>query len=120
MDSGPGPPGRPGMTTTMTCAFADDNGKPRNDERSLPHESRQYEIDDRVNLALGQAGRVRIGRHLVAELRGGEPIAVLVLVGVFIEVRHFRAGAAAGDHLDQLLAVEAGLVQIRRLAGGTR
>jgi hypothetical protein len=32
-------------------------------------------------------------------------------------VRHFGTGPAAGDHLDQLLAVEPGLVQIRALPG---
>ena len=32
----------------------------------------------------------------------------------------FRAGPAAGDNLDQLLAVEAGLVQVRRLARRAR
>jgi hypothetical protein len=63
---------------------------------------------------------MRIGRHVLSELGGGEAVASLVLVGVFVEVRHLRAGPAAGDHLDQLLAVETGLVQVRRLAGRAR
>src|SRR4029453_17676764 len=63
---------------------------------------------------------MRIGRDVLSELGGGETVAALVLVGVFVEVRHLPAGPAAGDHLDQLLAVEAGLVQVRRLAGRAR
>src|SRR5262245_5482431 len=63
---------------------------------------------------------MRIGRDVLAKLGGREAVAVLVLVGVFVEVRHLRAGPATGDHLDQLLAVEAGLVQVRRLARRTR
>src|SRR5262245_15349474 len=63
---------------------------------------------------------MRIGRDVLSEFGGGETVAALVLVGIFVEVRHFGAGPAAGDHLDQLLALEAGLVQVRSLAGRTR
>src|SRR6476619_7989117 len=83
---------------------------------SLPHEGRKDEVRQRRDFALVQAGRVRIGRDALAEFLGGEAVTVLGLVGISIEVRHFGAGPAAGDHLDQLLAVEPGLVQIRGLA----
>src|SRR5262245_7293962 len=62
---------------------------------------------------------MRIGRPVLAEIRGREAIAARVLVGVFVEVRHLRAGSPAGDHLDQLLAGQGALVQVRSLARRT-
>src|SRR5262249_24922488 len=82
--------------------------------------SRKQIVDHSRNLTLGEAGRMRVGRYLVAELGGGEAVAALVVVGVFVEVRHLGAGPPTGDHLDQLLMVETRLVQIRRLAGRAR
>src|SRR5262245_54273180 len=99
---------------------AEGRARPEGPAISLPHECREDEVGERGDLALGQAGRMRIGRDVLSELGGGEAVAALVLVGVFVEVRHLRAGPATGDHLDQLLALEAGLVQVRSLAGRAR
>src|SRR3954465_10868106 len=117
MDSGLGPSGRPGMTAVGDGGPA---GHPQRNAPppgpSLPYEGREDEVRQRRDFALVQAGRVRIGRDVLAELLGGEAVAVLGVVGIFIEMRHFGTGPAAGDHLDQLLAVEPGPVQIRGLA----
>src|SRR5919198_346699 len=92
-------------------------GSPSPDDSgaSLTHERRENVVGEGGDLALGEAGRVWIGRYVLAEFCGGEAVAALVLVGIFVEVRHFRAGPAAGNHFNQLLAVEPGLVQIRCL-----
>src|SRR5712671_6567635 len=63
---------------------------------------------------------MRIRRDLLAELRRGEAIALLGLVSVFVKMRHLRSGPSASDHLDQLLAIELGRVQVRRLSRRAR
>src|SRR5271169_2385476 len=63
---------------------------------------------------------MRIARRFRAQILALEAIAVRFLVGVFVEVRHFGSRPTAGDHLDQLLAVKARLVQIGRPAGRAR
>src|SRR6516162_4843212 len=70
-----------------------------------------------LDLAPGQRRRMRIVRRSAAQILALEAIAVGVLIGVFVEVRHFGSRPAAGDHLDQLLAVKARLAQIGRPAG---
>src|SRR5262245_19843111 len=47
-------------------------------------------------------------------------VATLVLIGVFVEVRHFRTGPAAGDDLDELVTSQRRLVQVGRLSRRTR
>src|SRR4051794_16523705 len=61
-----------------------------------------------------------IRRDLLAELRRGETIALLGVIGVFVKVRHLRSGPSASDHLDQLLPIELGGVQVRRLSRRAR
>ena len=61
---------------------------------------------------------MRVVRCICAQILALEAIAVRVLIGVFVEVRHFGSGTPAGDHLDQLPSVKARLVQIGRPAWG--
>src|SRR5215471_7985475 len=51
-----------------------------------------------------------IARRIGAQILPIEAIAVRVLIGVFVEVRHFGSRPTAGDHLDHLLAVKARFV----------
>src|SRR6516162_3332202 len=79
-------------------------------------ECRDDVISDCLDLASGQRRRTRIARRIAAQILAFEAIAVRVLIGVFVEVRHFGSRPTAGDHLDQLRAVKARLVQIGRPA----
>src|SRR6516164_162101 len=66
---------------------------------------------------LGERQSACCTQRSAAQILTLEAIAVRVLIGVFVEVRHFGSRPTAGDHLDQLLAVKARLVQIGRPAG---
>ena len=55
---------------------------------------------------------MRIACGVVAEILPLQPVAVRILVGVFIEMRHFGPWPPTSDHLDQLIAIEMGLMQI--------
>ena len=81
----------------------------------VPHERLDDVVGDGLDFAPGQWRRMRVVRRVVAEVLALEAIAVRVLIGIFVEVRHFGARPAAGDHLDQLVAVENGFMQV----GGT-
>src|SRR4030088_2514623 len=81
---------------------------------------RQNVVGQSFDLPLGQTRRMRIRRDLLAELSRGEAIALLGLVSVFVKMRHLRSGPSASDHLDQLLAIELGRVQVRRLSRRAR
>src|SRR6516225_7421717 len=83
-------------------------------------ECRDDVIGHCLDLASGQRRRMRIARRIGTQILPTEAIAVRVLIGVFVEVRHFGSRPTAGDHLDQLLAVKARLLQIGRPAGRTR
>src|SRR5262249_26162247 len=80
-------------------------------------ECRDDVIGDCLDLPSGQRRRMRIARRSAAQFLALEAIAVRVLIGVFVEVRHFGSRPTAGDDLDQLFAVKARLVQIGCPAG---
>src|SRR5215475_4687915 len=60
---------------------------------------------------------MRIASRVITEILPFEPVAVSVFVGIFVEMRHFGPRAPTGDHLDQLITTEMGLVQIGGAAG---
>src|SRR6266704_3477883 len=76
---------------------------------SLALEDGEDVVGHRFDFAPIKAGRMRIGRHILAEF-GGAEAAAPVLVRVFVEVRHLGGGPSAGDHVYQLLAREKSLV----------
>src|SRR5262249_55274013 len=69
-------------------------------------------VGDRLDFALRQPGRMRIARRVAAEVLPLQPVAVRVLISIFVEMRHFGPWPPARDHLDQLIATEMGLMQI--------
>src|ERR1700683_925558 len=79
-------------------------------------ERREDVLGNCLDLTPGQWRRMRVVRRIRAQILALEAIAVRVLIGVFVEVRHLGSRTPAGDHLDQLLAVKARLVQIGRRA----
>src|SRR5262249_59575385 len=77
----------------------------------------EYVAGDRLNFALRQARRMRIARRVVAEILPLQPVAVRILISIFVEMRHFSSRPPARDHFDQLIATKMGLMQI---GGSTR
>src|SRR5215467_14372554 len=57
-------------------------------------------VSDRLDFTLRQTRRMRIACCVVAEILPLQPVAVRILVSVFVEVRHFGPRPPAGDHLD--------------------
>ena len=55
-----------------------------------------------------------------AELGSRQAKAALVLVGVFVEMRHLRSRTPTPNNLNQLLAIKLGRVQIGSLSGRAR
>src|SRR5215475_4599386 len=55
---------------------------------------------------------MRIVRRVGTQILAFQAIAVRILVGVFVEVRHLGGRPPAGDDLDQLGAIERSLVQV--------
>src|SRR5258708_28133666 len=57
--------------------------------------SREDIIGDRLNLALRQAGRVRIVGRVGAQLAGGAAVTGPVFIAILVEVRHLGSRAPA-------------------------
>src|SRR5215467_57952 len=69
-------------------------------------------VCDRLDFALRQAGRMRVARRVVAEILPLQPVAVRILISIFVKMRHFSSRPTARDHFDQLIATKMGLMQI--------
>src|ERR1700730_11777870 len=63
---------------------------------------------------------MRIARGIAAQILSLQPVAVRVLIGVFVEMRHFGPWPPASDHLDQLITIEMSLAQIGSAAWRAR
>src|ERR1700730_9585445 len=84
------------------------------------YEFREDVLDARLDFPFRQARRMRIARGVVAQILSLQPVAVRVVIGVFVEMRHFGPRPPAGDHLDQLVTIEKSLVQIGSAAWRAR
>src|SRR5258708_13346272 len=84
------------------------------------NEFREDVVGNRLDFALRQARRMRIACRVVAKILPLEPVAVGVLIGIFVEMGHFGPRPPAGDHFYQLTAIEMGLSQICGSTGRAR
>src|SRR5258708_1641755 len=84
------------------------------------NEFREDVVGNRLDFALRQARRMRIACRVVAKILPLEPVAVGVLIGIFVEMGHFGPRPPAGDHLYQLIAIEMGFMQICGSTGRAR
>src|SRR5215468_8290545 len=75
-------------------------------------EFRENVVDDRLDFPFRQTGRMRVARGIITQVLSLQPITVRVLVGVFVEMRHFCSRTPTGNHLYQLITIEMRLVQI--------
>src|ERR1700719_307100 len=84
------------------------------------YEFREDVVNDRLDFPFRQARRMRIARGIAAQILSLQPVAVRVLIGVFVEMRHFGPWPPASDHLDQLITIEMSLAQIGSAAWRAR